>query len=100
MTQTICVFKVGGKMFAMTSIEDEPGWITLKGTPEDSEIDRAEYPAVRPARYMNKRPWSAVTLDGTVPGDVLAEMIQASYTLDVDGLPRAARLAVPEEPHA
>ena len=98
------VFKVGGKMFAVTPMKDErndaPEWVTLKGTPEDNEIDRAEYPAVRPAWHMNKRHWYTVTLDGTVPGDVLAEMIRASYALVVHGLPRAARPSGQEEPHA
>ncbi len=94
------VFKVGGKMFAMTPMDDDPGWVTLKGTPEDNEIDRAEFPAVRPAPYMNKRHWNTVTLDGSVPEGVLAEMISASYALVVHGLPRAARPSGQEEPHA
>lgn len=94
------VFKVGGKMFAVTPAEDEPGWVTLKGAPEDNEIDRAEYPAVRPAWHMNKCHWYTVTLDGSVPEGVLAEMIRASYALVVHGLPRAARPALQKEPNA
>ena len=94
------VFNVGGKMFAVTPMDDDPGWVTLKGTPEDNEIDRAEFPAVRPAWHMNKRHWYTVTLDGSVPGDVLAEMIRASHALVVHGLPRAARLVLQEEPNA
>ncbi len=94
------VFIVGGKMFAVTSMDDAPGWVTLKGTPEDNEIDRAEYPAVRPAWHMNKRYWNTIALDGSVPGDVLTEMIRASHALVVQGLPRAARPARQEETHA
>lgn len=99
-TPTACVFKVGGRMFAITDTDDDPVRVTLKGTPEDNEMDRAEYPAVRPGYHMNKRHWNTVTLDGSVPGDVLTEMIYASYTLVVHGLPRAARLVLPEETHA
>ena len=40
---------------------------------------------------MNKKHWNTVTLDGSVPDDVLAEMIAASHALVVSGLPRAAR---------
>ena len=87
------VFKVGGKMFAVTGMDDNPVRLTLKGYPDDNEADRAEYPAVRPAWHMNKKHWNAVTLDGSVPDDVLAEMISASYALVVHGLPRAARPA-------
>ena len=88
------VFKVGGKMFAVTGIDDDPPRLTLKGDPEDNEIDRAEYPAVRPGWHMNKRHWNTITLDGSVPAEVLAEMIRASYALVVHGLPRAARPAL------
>ena len=40
---------------------------------------------------MNKRHWNTVVLDGTVPDDVLTEMIGNSYALVVRGLPRIAR---------
>ena len=94
------VFKVGGKMFAVTGIDDDPPCITLKGDPEDNEADRAEYPAVRPGWHMNKRHWNTVTLDGSVPDDVLTEMIRASHALVVRGLPRAARVGLQEESDA
>lgn len=85
------VFKVGGKMFAITSLDDDPIRITLKGDPDDNEADRAQYLAVRPGWHLNKRHWNTVTLDGSVPDEVLTEMIQASHTLVVRGLPRAVR---------
>lgn len=78
-------------MFAVTGLDDDPVCVTLKGHPDDNEADRAEYPAVRPGWHMNKRHWNTVTLDGSVPDDVLTEMIRASYALVVRGLPRAAR---------
>ncbi len=89
------VFKVGGKMFAVTSMDEDPIRLTLKGDPGDNEIDRAEYPAVRPGWHMNKRHWNTLTLDGSLPDDVLTEMIGASHALVVHGLPRAVRRAVP-----
>ncbi len=89
------VFKVGGKMFAVTSLDDDPARVTLKGDPDDNEADRAEYPAVRPGWHMNKHHWNTVTLDGSIPDEVLTEMIQASHALVVRGLPRAARQALP-----
>lgn len=88
------VFKVGGKMFAVTSMDDAPVRLTLKGHPDDNEADRTEFPAVRPAWHMNKKHWNTVTLDGSVPGDVLDEMIEMSHALVVHGLPRAARPAL------
>ena len=90
------VFKVGGKMFALTGVDDEPPCLALKGSPEDNEADRAEYPAVRPGWHLNKRHWNTITLDGSLPDDVLTEMIQASYAIVVSGLTRAARAALPK----
>jgi len=94
------VFKVGGKMFAVTGLDDDPACVTLKGDPNDNEADRAEYPAVRPGWHMNKRHWNTVTLDGSVPDEVLTEMIRASHALIVRGLPRAARPVLQERSHA
>ncbi len=94
------VFKVGGKMFAIIGLDDQPLSVTLKGTPEDNEADRAEYPAVCPAWHMNKRHWNTVTLDGSIPEDVLGEMIGASYALVMHGLSRAARLGLQEKSNA
>jgi len=85
------VLKVSGKMFAMTGLEETPLRVTLKGDPDDNEALRAAYPAVQPGHYMNKRHWNTVVLDGTVPDDVLTEMIGNSYALVVRGLPRIAR---------
>jgi predicted DNA-binding protein (MmcQ/YjbR family) len=84
-------------MFAVTGLDDDPARVTLKGDPDDNETDRAEYPAVRPGWHMNKRHWNTVTLDGSVPDEVLAEMIRASHALVVRGLPRAARTGLQEE---
>ena len=91
------VFKVGGKIFAITGVDDDPPQLSLKGSPEDNEADRAEYPAVRPGWHLNKRHWNTLTLDGSIPDDVLSEMIQASYAIVVSGLTRAARAALPKE---
>lgn len=90
------VFKVGGKMFAITGVDDDPVRLTLKGSPDDNEADRAEYPAVRPGWHLNKRHWNTITLDGSVPDEVLTEMIQASYAIVVSGLTRATRAALLE----
>lgn len=94
------VFKVGGKMFAVTGLDDDPACVTLRGDPNDNEADRAEYPAVRPGYHMNKRHWNTVTLDGSVPDEVLTEMIRASYAIVVSGLTRATRTTLQEKSDA
>jgi predicted DNA-binding protein (MmcQ/YjbR family) len=85
------VFKVGGKMFALVATSDQPLRITLKCDPPKAELLRELYPAVLPGYYMNKRHWNTVVLDGSVADEELRTMIDESYGLVVQGLPRARR---------
>jgi predicted DNA-binding protein (MmcQ/YjbR family) len=86
------VYKVAGKIFAILSATDAPPTIALKADPEIARHLRAQYPAVQPGYHLNKRHWNTVTLDGTVPKELLLEMIENSYDLVVAKLPKAARL--------
>ncbi|QDP97714.1 MmcQ/YjbR family DNA-binding protein [Microlunatus elymi] len=85
------VFKVGGKMFALVSLEGSPGSVNLKCEPELALELRDRHPAVRPGYHQNKRHWNTVDLDGTVDEDDLRWMITHSYELVLAGLPRAIR---------
>jgi predicted DNA-binding protein (MmcQ/YjbR family) len=85
------VFKVGGRMFALVSLEGRLGSVNLKCDPELAVVLRAQHAAVRPGYHQNKRHWNTVELDGSVDPDELVEMIEHSYRLVVDRLPRAAR---------
>jgi predicted DNA-binding protein (MmcQ/YjbR family) len=87
----VAVFKVGGQMFALVSLEASPGTVNLKCDPDLALELRARYAAVRPGYHQNKRHWNTVDLDGSVDDDELREMIDHSYELVVDGLPRAER---------
>lgn len=87
----VAVFKVGGRMFALVSLEGSPGTVNLKCDPEIALELRARYAAVRPGYHQNKRHWNTVDLDGSVDADELREMIDHSYELVFNGLPRAER---------
>ena len=87
----VAVFKVGGRMFALVSLEGSPGFVNLKCDPELALHWRARYAAVRPGYHANKRHWNTVDLDGSLDDGELPEMIDHSYQLIVDGLPRAER---------
>ena len=90
----VAVFKVEGKMFALVMLDREPGFVNLKCDPDLAVELRARYPAVRPGYHANKRHWNSVDLDGTIPAPDIREMIEHSYELVVDGLPRAVRARV------
>ncbi|MFF8318746.1 MmcQ/YjbR family DNA-binding protein [Streptomyces bobili] len=89
----ISVFKVGGKLFALTSLDAKPLTVNLKCDPEDAIRLRGEYPAlIAPGYHMNKRHWNTVTVDGGLPERLVRELVEDSYDLVVAGLPRVERL--------
>ncbi len=85
------VFKVGGKMFALVATDEDPLRINLKCDPVKAEILRDCFPAVLPGYHMNKRHWNTVVLDGSIPDEDLRAMIDESYAMVVQGLPKARR---------
>lgn len=91
-TPDTSVFKVLGKMFALSALDREPLSINLKCDPENALRLRAEHPAIVPGWHMNKRHWNTVTLEGSLPDRLVRELIEDSYDLVVAGMPRAVRL--------
>jgi len=83
------VAKVGGRMFALVIVDEGPLWLNLKCVPEVAEVLRELHPAVRPAYHMNKRHWNTVVLDGSLPDEDIEGMIDESYQLVVEKLPKA-----------
>ena len=88
------VFKVGGKMFALSGLGDTPLSVSLKCVPEVATKLRLEYPAITAGYHLNKQHWNTVLIDGTVPDDLIREMIEDSYDLVRAKLPRAVRIAL------
>lgn len=87
----VAVFKVGGKMFALVSLDGEPGVVNLKCDPALALQLREEYAAVRPGYHQDKRHWNSVDLDGSLDDEELRELVHHSYDLVVGSLPRAKR---------
>jgi predicted DNA-binding protein (MmcQ/YjbR family) len=85
------VFKVGGKMFALSALDSRPLQVSLKCEPELAEQLRLTYPAITPGYHLNKRHWNTVELDGSVPDAMVRDMVEDSYDLVVDGLPASKR---------
>jgi len=77
----VAVFKVGGKIFAMVSLGDRPAQVSLKCDPDLAFELRSRYDAVAAGYHLNKTHWNTVTLDGSIPTDEVADMIDDSYTL-------------------
>jgi predicted DNA-binding protein (MmcQ/YjbR family) len=88
------VFKVEGKLFAITALERRPLDVSLKCEPELAEQLRAVHKAIRPGYHLNKRHWNTVTLDGSLPDAMVRDLVEDSYDLIVAALPRAKREAL------
>ncbi|NPA37684.1 MAG: MmcQ/YjbR family DNA-binding protein [Chlorobi bacterium] len=88
--ETTLVFKVAGKMFALTALKGDLT-INLKCEPEKAIELREKYNCVVPGYHMNKKHWNTVMVDGSVPDELLREWIDRSYLLIVSGLPNKLR---------
>jgi predicted DNA-binding protein (MmcQ/YjbR family) len=88
------VFKVEGKMFALSALGADSLRVSVKCEPALAEDLRAAHAAVIPGYHLNKRHWNTVILDGSLSDATVRDMIEDSYDLIVSKLPRARRLAL------
>ena len=86
------VFKVGGKIFALSALDAEELSVSLECDPELAVRLRAQYPAITGGWHLNKRHWNTVQLDGSVPDELVLELVEDSYDLIAVQLPKAQRL--------
>jgi predicted DNA-binding protein (MmcQ/YjbR family) len=89
--ETVLVFKVGGKMFALVALDEIPATANLKCDPDLALELRDRYEQVRPGYHMNKKHWNTVEIEGGIPDTELRKMIDHSYELVVKRLPKAER---------
>ena len=85
------VFKVHGKIFAIAALDREPPAISLKCEPELAEQLRADHAAITPGYHLNKRHWNTVRVDGSLPERLVRDMVEDSYDLVVESLPKRVR---------
>jgi predicted DNA-binding protein (MmcQ/YjbR family) len=84
------VFKVDGKMFAVTPLDVAPVRLSFKCTPENF-AELCELPDIIPAPYMARAQWVALKSLNAVPGDELRELLAESYRLVWERLPKKRR---------
>jgi predicted DNA-binding protein (MmcQ/YjbR family) len=92
------VFKVAGKMFALSRLDQRPLSVSLKCEPLLAEQLRAAHPAVLPGYHLNKQHWNTVIVDGSLPEQTIEDMVEDSYDLVVSKLPVPRRRALGWEP--
>ena len=88
------VFKVAGKMFALSALGHEPLRVSVKCEPLLAEQLRSAHPSITAGYHLNKRHWNTVVIDGSLTDQVIADMVEDSYDLVVSKLPRTRRRAL------
>jgi predicted DNA-binding protein (MmcQ/YjbR family) len=84
------VFKVDGKMFAVTPLEVASVRLSFKCTPE-SFAELCERPDIIPAPYMARAQWVALKSFDSVSNDELRQLLAESYRLVWERLPKRRR---------
>lgn len=87
----VLVYKVGGKIFALTDPGDYPPRMNLKCDPARAISLREDHEAIQPGYHMNKRHWNTVRIDRSLPARLVDELIRHSYELVAASLPKSKR---------
>jgi predicted DNA-binding protein (MmcQ/YjbR family) len=85
------VYKVTGKVFLLTSLDEERLSFNVKCDPDRAIELREQYTCVQPGYHMNKKHWNTIIVDGSVPLKLLKEWIDHSYDLVENRAPRKTR---------
>ncbi|MFK7809583.1 MAG: MmcQ/YjbR family DNA-binding protein [Saprospiraceae bacterium] len=91
------VFKVLGKMFALTGLEREGFKVNLKCDPEKAIELRESHAEIQPGWHMSKKHWNTVDFEGSLSNKLLRELIDHSYELVVKKMKKADRDFLLEE---
>jgi predicted DNA-binding protein (MmcQ/YjbR family) len=89
--EDVLVFKIGGKMFALLALDELPATVNLKCDPDRALEWRDRYQQVRPGYHMNKKHWNTVELGTGLSDAELRTMIDHSYELVANSLPKTVR---------
>jgi len=91
------LFKVGGKMFAVTRLEPAKVWLSLKANPEQF-AELTERPGIILAPYLARAKWIALESRDALPAAEIAQLLRESYELVLAKLPHKIREAIAKGP--
>jgi predicted DNA-binding protein (MmcQ/YjbR family) len=84
------LFKVGGKMFAVTPLEPAPVCLSFKASPEDF-AELTERPNIIPAPYLARAQWVALETKDVLPENELARLLRACCAIPTTWFSRSSR---------
>src|SRR5262249_13839375 len=88
----VSVFKVGGKMFALSQLKSEPLRVSVKVEPELGERLRMSYEQIQPGYHLNKRHWVTIECAAGLEDRMVRDLIEDSWALVASKLPKAVRM--------
>ena len=97
--ETTLVFKVMGKIFTITGLDAIPFRINLKCDPDRAIQLREDHPQIIPGWHMNKQHWNTVYCEDGLDDRLILELIDHSYDLIAQSLPKAKRLELEQLTH-
>lgn len=77
----VLVYKVKGKIFLLTGLDQNPIRFNVKCDPEKVEELREQFACVLPGYHMNKKHWNTIVADGSVSRKQVLDWIDDSYKL-------------------
>ena len=75
----------------LAGLGESPLRFNVKCDPEKTDELREQYEDVQPGYHMNKKHWNTIIVTGSIPEKILKEMIDESYRLVVNSLPKKNR---------
>ena len=81
------VYKVKGKIFAITGLDTDAFQVNLKCDPERAIELRDSYSEIKPGYHMNKKHWNTIEFESRLSTKMLKELIDHSYDLVASSLP-------------
>lgn len=85
------VFKVMGKIFAITGLDSDTFRVNLKCDPDRALELREEHEDIVPGWHMSKIHWNTVFFENGLSNAFLKELIDHSYDLIVSSLPKSVQ---------
>ena len=87
------VFKVAGKIHAITVLNPAKIWLCFKVSPEKF-AELTERPGIIPAPYLARAKWVALETKDALSSDEFAVLLRESYDMVVAKLPKKTREAL------
>ena len=85
------IFRVLGKIFALTSLDTEGCRVNLKCNPDYAIELREKFEDIQPGYHMNKKHWNTVNCENGLDSALIKSLIDHSYELIVQSMTKAQR---------